>query len=194
MGRAYAADCDRSDGNEGGRVSSWRPIARPAGAKVEGDHAGRLPRAGKRHPPAEWNGGQDKRSVEAAIPTGEGLHLLRPLRARVLPAAPRAHKPKVETCNLCELYADGSDRRSVVAWRKGRKADHRCFCGAREYGFAVDCQKHHLANRRNRRTLYRRGRGHRPRMRYGGEPAAVAEQRATKPEWMGGRRTDGPSC
>src|SRR5947209_13915823 len=132
MGRAYAADCDRSDGNEGGRVSSWRPIARPAGAKVEGDHAGRLPRAGKRHPPAEWNGGQDKRSVEAAIPTGEGPHLLRPLRARVLPAAPRAHKPKVETCNLCELYADGSDRRSVVAWRKAVKLITDAF--------AIDCE------------------------------------------------------
>src|SRR5947209_4571736 len=119
MGRAYVAGCDRAYGNEGGRVSPRRPTARPSGAKVEGHHARRLPRAGKRDPPAQWNGGQDKRSVEAAISTGERLHLLRPLRARLLPAAPRAHKLEVKTRNLCELCANGANRRSLVAWRTG---------------------------------------------------------------------------
>src|SRR5258707_1379344 len=112
----------------------------------------------------------------------------------MLPAAPRTAQSEIETCNLGQLYADGANRRSLVAWRTGRDACHRCFCGAREYGFAVDRQEPHLADRRHWRTLYRRCCGHRPRLRYGGEPAAVAKQRATKPEWMGGRRTDGSFC
>ena len=54
----------------------------------------------------------------------EGLHFLRPLRARMFSAAPRSAQFEIKTCNFGQLYADGANCRSLVARRESRDADH----------------------------------------------------------------------